>query len=83
MKWENTPCCDDCWWDVDERNFPTVNGRGVFEESGQIDMRMPYRFANAHRAIETCHFCGFTTFSGIYVRTDVDETPSATPRERS
>jgi hypothetical protein len=78
MRFENVACCDDCWWDVDENNEPTLNGRGRTEEGS----RLPYRFKNQIRDLDRCHFCGFTTFSGIYIRTDVDAKPAAEPRER-
>lgn len=86
MKFENVACCDDCWWNVDENNTPTLNGRGLVEATeGSEDgfhVRFPYRFKNQVRELERCHFCGFTSFSGIYTRTDVDEKPAAEPRER-
>lgn len=75
---ENTPCCDDCWWNDNGTQPLPVNGRGVIDDG----TRLPYRFKNERRELERCHFCGFTTFSGIYIRTNVNETPAAEPRER-
>lgn len=80
---ENTPCCDDCWWG--DWTNPDANGRGFVESEDDQDLlavRFPTRIKNRYRQLERCHFCGFTTFSGIYIRTNVTETPSVGPRER-
>lgn len=85
MQWENVPCCDDCWWLVDESNTPTAIGRGLAEAEGEEDgfyLRFPYRIVNQMRRLERCHFCGFETYSGVYIRTDIDEKPAAEPQER-
>ena len=65
-------------WDDDGTMPLSVNGRGVIEDG----MRLPYRLAREFRPLEPCHFCGFATYSGIYIRTNVTETPAAEPRER-
>lgn len=67
--WETVPCCDDCWWE---------QGLG----DGGIGARLPYRFVQKAREEEHCHFCGFTTLSGIYVRTNVLEKPAAKHQTR-
>lgn len=80
----NAPCCDDCWWNVDETNTPTPNGRGLSqpEEGNEWPLRFPVRIINQYRSLERCHFCGFETYSGIYIRTNVNETPAAAAQER-
>jgi len=78
MSFENAACCDDCWWTQAEDGSIEVNGRGVVEEG----MRLPYRIRQEMRQLEFCHFCGWTTYSGIYVRTDTTETPAAGLRVR-
>lgn len=80
MSWESVPCCDDCWWSqgkddegpawlkasgVTEPLVP--NGRGITVDGG---IRLPMRFRQEERREEFCHFCGWTTYSGIYVRVD-------------
>lgn len=80
MKWESVPCCDDCWWSVDDDNYPMPNDRGVPRDEPGI--RFPYRLKQERRELETCHFCGFTTYSGIWVRADIDATPAVTAQRR-
>ena len=83
MKWEDVICCDDCWWG--DWSNPEENGRGFCASEDDPDLlgvRFPYRIKNERRQLEACHFCGFTTYSGIYVRVETDETPATAPRER-
>lgn len=44
--------------------------------------RTPYRFRQEARVLEYCHYCGWTTYSGIYVRENTDDTPAAGLRVR-
>lgn len=83
MSFESVACCDDCWWD--DWTNPEANGRGFMASEDDPDLfavRFPTRMKNEVRELERCHFCGFTSYSGIYVRTNVTETPAASPRER-
>jgi len=66
MSWENVACCDDCWEDFG------------FAAHG----RKPLRLKQEVRREEYCHFCGWTTYSGIYVREDTLDRPAATLRIR-
>ena len=79
MSWETVACCDDCSWDVDSDNQPTVNGRGVTEDGR---FRLPVRLVQKIRREEFCHFCGWTTYSGAYVRVNTEERPAAPLRIR-
>jgi hypothetical protein len=79
MSWESVACCDDCWWSVDDKNETQVNGRGALENGVT---RFPLRMAQEVRRQEACHFCGWTTFSGIYIRVDTTEVPAAGLRVR-
>ena len=76
MGWESVACCDDCWWGDDPAFIP--NGRGVVEDG----IRQPLRFVQEMRVEEFCHFCGWTTYSGIYIRVDTREEPAAGLRIR-
>jgi hypothetical protein len=76
MRFENVACCDDCWWG--DQGNGEFTGQGMSREG----MRMPYRMRNEVRPLEVCHFCGYETFSGIYIRTDVDEIVAAKPQTR-
>lgn len=42
--------------------------------------RLATRIVVGHREVEFCHFCGHSTFSGIYVRVDTDHEPAASLR---
>lgn len=88
---ENVACCDDCWWSDRAGESPSwlrsdgiveplvPNGRGITEVGG---FRLPMRFRQEMRREEFCHFCGWTTYSGIYVRIDTTEQPAASLRIR-
>lgn len=74
--WETVACCDDCWWGTDPSFIP--NDRGVTQEG----IRMPFRVRQEMRVEVFCHFCGWSTYSGIYVRVDTRDEPAAMPRIR-
>lgn len=76
MAWENVACCDDCWWGTDPAFIP--NGRGVVEDG----IRQPLRLRQEMRVEEFCHFCGWPTYSGIYVRVSTTDEPAASLRIR-
>lgn len=64
--WETVACCDDCWWDY---------GFGAHG-------RMPTRMKQEVRELEYCHYCGWTTYSGIYIRENTLDRPAASLRVR-
>lgn len=73
---ETVACCDDCWWGDDPAFIP--NGRGIVEDG----IRQPLRLVQEARNEEFCHFCGWTTWSGIYIRIDTHKEPAASLRAR-
>lgn len=83
MSFESVACCDDCWWN--DWTDPQANGRGFIDPEDEdvrlehLQVRFPTRVKNEVRSLERCHFCGFTTLSGIWVRSDA---PASEPRER-
>jgi hypothetical protein len=46
------------------------------------NVTLPIRMQQEVRPIEYCHFCGWTTYCGIYIRIDTDEDPAASLRVR-
>lgn len=74
--WETVACCDECWFGADDGFWP--NGRGVLEEG----IRQPIRMNPEMREEEYCHFCGWTTYSGIYIRVNTHDEPAAPLRVR-
>ena len=76
MSWDNVACCDDCWWSDDPAFIP--NGRGIVQEG----IRQPMRIVQEWRQEEFCHFCGWTTWSGIYIRVNTHDEPAAELRIR-
>jgi hypothetical protein len=74
--WESVACCDECWFGTEDSFWP--NGRGVLEQG----IRQPKRFVQEMRVEEYCHFCGWTTYSGIYVRVNTNDQPAAPLRVR-
>lgn len=73
---ESVACCDDCWWGSDPAFIP--NGRGILQEG----IRLPHRIVQDMRREEFCHFCGWTTWSGIYMRVDTTIERAASLRTR-
>lgn len=83
MSWETVACCDDCWWD--DWTDPEENGRGFVEADDDPDLlavRFPTRIKNEYRRQEFCHFCGWSTYSGIFVRVNTTDKPAASLRTR-
>jgi hypothetical protein len=72
MNFETVACCDECWFD------PEKHGGALVPEG----IRFPSRIVQEERRLEYCHYCGWTTYSGMYVREDTDERPAASLRVR-
>lgn len=78
--YESVACCDECWWGEDsESDELQPNGRGITPKGSP---RWPMRFRQEARYEEFCHFCGWTTYSGIYVRVNTLEEIAAPLRIR-
>jgi hypothetical protein len=73
MAWINGPVCERCWVEREGEWEPNPDDPGQVR---LVSLRQPVRLINpapdgGEFRIESCHFCGWPTFIGIYQRVEV------------